>query len=98
GQVAYWRDAAGQWDALGKAHRRQECLAAAEALASALTAIDGANTQEELDTELYSTEQAAEYLKLSVATVRYHISQGNLKPMTVGNSFVFSRQQLDEFA
>src|SRR5262249_44820780 len=97
-QVAYWLDAAGRWDTLGKAHKRQECLAAAEVLQAALSAIDSAETQEELDTELYSTEQAAEYLNISVATVRYHIQRGNLTPMHVGNSFVFSKEQLDDFA
>ena len=48
-------------------------------------------------TELYSTAEAAIYLGTSVSTVRYHIGQGNLNPVKVGNSRVFSKQQLDFF-
>lgn len=36
GQIAFWQDAAAQWDALGKPFKRQECEAAAHALAALL--------------------------------------------------------------
>lgn len=35
-QVAFWRDAAEQWSAIGKPFKRQECLAASDALQSAM--------------------------------------------------------------
>lgn len=47
--------------------------------------------------QLFSTKQAADYLDLSRSAVRYHVDGGNLKPMKVGNSLVFTREQLDAF-
>ena len=46
---------------------------------------------------LYSTAQAAKYLGLSVAALKYHIYNGNIKPQRIGNSLVFTQAQLDEF-
>jgi excisionase family DNA binding protein len=47
--------------------------------------------------KLFSTAEAAEYLGLSVVTVRYHIDHGNLTPTKVGHSLVFTQAQLDDF-
>jgi len=47
---------------------------------------------------LYSTTDAAEYLNLSVAAIKYHIYVGrNIKPSLVGHSLVFTKEQLDQF-
>ena len=35
-QIAFWRDAADAWERQGRPHKRQECMAAAQALQSAL--------------------------------------------------------------
>lgn len=37
GQAAFWADAAGQWERLGRPFKRQECQAAAQALQAALS-------------------------------------------------------------
>lgn len=37
GQAAFWSDAAGQWERLGRPFKRQECQAAAQALQTALS-------------------------------------------------------------
>ena len=48
---------------------------------------------------LYSTHEAAEYLSLSVSAIKYHVHlAGTLHPEKVGNSLVFTKAQLDEFA
>lgn len=47
--------------------------------------------------ELYGTREAAEYLGLSVPTVKYHVKQGNLKKVLVGHSLVFTKVELDRF-
>lgn len=48
--------------------------------------------------KLYSTREAAEYLGLSVSALKYHVHRaGNLRPRRVGNSLVFTQEQLDEF-
>ena len=51
-------------------------------------------------TELFSTEQAAEYLGLSVATVKYHIYESATlrADAKVGRTLVFTRETLDAFA
>ncbi len=50
------------------------------------------------DKNLYSTKEAAEYLDLTVATLKYHVHKaGNITPRKIGNSFVFTRAQLDQF-
>jgi hypothetical protein len=47
---------------------------------------------------IYGTEQAAEYLGLSVPGVKYHVyTTKRLTPQLVGKSLVFTREQLDEF-
>lgn len=46
---------------------------------------------------LYSTKDAAEYLNLSVAAVKYHIRERNLKGQLIGNSIVFTQDELDNF-
>lgn len=48
--------------------------------------------------QLFSTKEAAEYLGVSVSTVRYHIYEiKTLKGQRVGNSLVFTKEVLDEF-
>lgn len=47
--------------------------------------------------ELYTTAQAAEYLDLSISTVKYHVYQGNLKPEKPGHDLIFTKAMLDEF-
>jgi len=46
---------------------------------------------------LYTTAQAAEYLDLSISTVKYHVYQGNLKPEKPGHDLIFTKAMLDEF-
>jgi hypothetical protein len=46
----------------------------------------------------YSTAEAAEYLGLSVAALKYHIHVAeNIKGHLIGNSLMFTQEQLDEF-
>ena len=49
---------------------------------------------------LFSTADAASYLGLSIATVKYHVYQsGALRPdAKIGKTLVFTRSTLDEFA
>jgi hypothetical protein len=51
------------------------------------------------DKDLFSTAEAAAYLGLSLATVKYHVHvMENLKPdAKVGPTLVFRRQTLDRF-
>jgi hypothetical protein len=53
----------------------------------------------EPEKDLFSTAEAARYLGLSLATVKYHIhTMGNLKPdAKVGPALVFRRTTLDRF-
>lgn len=47
---------------------------------------------------LFSTEEAARYLKMSVANVKHHVhTRGNLAGQKVGNSLVFTADELDHF-
>ena len=47
---------------------------------------------------LYSTADAAEYLEMTVAAVKYHIHIAhNLAPQKVGRTLVFTQEQLDLF-
>ena len=47
---------------------------------------------------LYSTQEAAEYLGLSLSAIKDHVhAAGNLQPQKVGNSLVFTQEQLDQF-
>ena len=47
----------------------------------------------------FTTDEAAEYLKLKVTTIRYHLytTQKLRADERVGNSLMLSRNQLDEF-
>jgi len=47
--------------------------------------------------KLYSTKEAARYLKLTESGLKYHIYEGHIKPQKVGHSLVFTQEQLDEF-
>jgi len=48
--------------------------------------------------KLYSTSEAATYLGLSVAAIKYHVHIArNIEPQRVGHSLVFTQEQLDEF-
>jgi|GEM_PF-4670647 len=48
--------------------------------------------------DIFSTEEAAKYLGISLSTMKYHIHvAGNLKGQLVGNSRVFAREELDTF-
>lgn len=47
---------------------------------------------------LFSTAQAADYLGLSLSAIKYHVHKaGNLIPQRIGNSLVFTQEQLDHF-
>lgn len=46
---------------------------------------------------LFSTIDAAKYIEISLPALKYHIKEGNIKPVLVGNSLVFTKVQLDEF-
>ncbi|NIV38007.1 MAG: helix-turn-helix domain-containing protein [Anaerolineae bacterium] len=49
--------------------------------------------------QFFSTEEAAEYLGLAVATVKYHIYESKaLAPdATIGRTLMFTRDTLDQF-
>lgn len=48
--------------------------------------------------KLYSLKEAAEYLGLKPVTVKYHVYQsGYLQGQLVGNSLVFTQEELDRF-
>jgi len=48
--------------------------------------------------KLYSTTEAAAYAGLSLSAMKYHIHTAkNIVPRKVGNSLVFTQEQLDEF-
>ena len=48
---------------------------------------------------VFGTTSAAEYLNISIPTVKYHIyNAGTLKPdMVVGGRLIFTKETLDEF-
>jgi predicted ArsR family transcriptional regulator len=46
---------------------------------------------------LFSTKEAADYLGLSEAALKYHIYHGNIDYEHKGNSLIFTRQQLEQF-
>lgn len=48
---------------------------------------------------IYTAQEAAEYLGLSLHGVRYHVREGNLEPDTTrfGNALLFTRTTLNEF-
>lgn len=47
--------------------------------------------------KLYSTQQAAQYLGLSLSALKYHIYEKHVEPQMIGNSLVFTQAQLDDF-
>lgn len=48
--------------------------------------------------QIFSTREAAEYLGLSLHTMRYHIHYvKTIKGQKMGNSLMFTREQLDDF-
>ena len=49
-------------------------------------------------TDLFTVEQAAEYLGLSRRTVKYHLYEsGYLSGKTLGHTIIFTREELDTF-
>jgi len=48
--------------------------------------------------KLYSTKAAAQYIRISLSAMKYHVHTAkNIVPLKVGNSLVFTQEQLDEF-
>jgi excisionase family DNA binding protein len=48
--------------------------------------------------QTFSTKEAAKYLGISSNTMRYHIFYAkNIEGQKIGNSLIFTREQLDEF-
>lgn len=48
--------------------------------------------------QIFSTREAAEYLGISFNTMKYHIHYAKtVEGQKVGNSLMFTRDQLDEF-
>ena len=52
------------------------------------------------DLSLFSTAQAAEYLGLSVSSMKYHLYSANdlAADIKVGQALLFTRETLDRFA
>ena len=47
---------------------------------------------------LYSTREAAAYLKMSVSALKHHIHKvKDIHPIKVGNSLAFTQEELDNF-
>lgn len=47
--------------------------------------------------EVYSTEDVARQLGITVAGVKYHLRRGNLRPRKVGGALVYTGAELDAF-
>ncbi len=48
--------------------------------------------------KIFSTVEAAKYLELSVSALKYHIYiSKTIVPRKVGNSYMFTQEQLDSF-
>ena len=48
--------------------------------------------------QFFSTSEAAEYLDLSIPTIKYHLYRSKkLSAQMFGNSLMFARDQLDKF-
>jgi excisionase family DNA binding protein len=47
--------------------------------------------------ELYTTDEAAEFLKVNVRTILREIERGNLKAKKIGKGFRITRQSLEEY-
>lgn len=48
------------------------------------------------EVSIFSTQDAAEYLGISVYAVKYHIYKGHIVPQLMGHSLMFAKQQLDD--
>ena len=48
-------------------------------------------------TKLYSTQEAAAYLGITISGMWYHIKRRHLVPEKIGKTLVFTRAQLDAF-
>jgi len=48
------------------------------------------------ETAIYSTQEAAEYLGISVPALKYHIYGGHIASQLIGHSLVFTKRQLDD--
>jgi hypothetical protein len=48
--------------------------------------------------QLFSTAEAAEYLGISLSSMKYHVHiAGNVKGQLIGKTLVFTREELDRF-
>jgi len=48
--------------------------------------------------KLYSMNDAARYLEMSLSNLKYHVHVGkNISPQKIGNSLVFDKSMLDRF-
>lgn len=48
--------------------------------------------------KLFSTQEAAQYLGITASGLKYHVyNSGQLKGQMVGNSLVFTQEELDLF-
>jgi excisionase family DNA binding protein len=47
--------------------------------------------------ELYTTDQAADFLKVNIRTILREIERGNLKAKKIGKGFRITRQALEEY-
>lgn len=50
-----------------------------------------------MDLDIYSTQEAADFLGLSLSAVKKHVHQGHLVPRLIGRTYIFTRAQLEEF-
>lgn len=50
-----------------------------------------------METQLFSTKDAAVYLGLSRQGLWYHITNKHIFPWKIGNSLVFTQAQLEKF-
>ena len=49
------------------------------------------------DSNLMSTREAAAYLGMPVATLKWHVVKGHITPRKIGRTLIFTRAQLDAF-
>jgi len=48
--------------------------------------------------KLYDTSKAAQYLKMTVSALKYHVHIArNITPQKLGRTLIFTQEQLDEF-
>lgn len=47
--------------------------------------------------KLYGTNEAAKYVGLTVPAFKYHIYNDNVEGQMIGNSLVFTQDELDRF-